>query len=176
MLVVTCKVCGKAREITNEAVEFEATVLRNGTEKRFADTRFRNGDDLFLQFRAPADGFVAVYLVDETPMAYCLLPYLSNTEGQQPVKHGQEYVFFSPKQSKITGEVDEFTLTCENVMERNQLYIIFSPKPFTKALDDRVSEALPRQLAYEDFSRWLGKSRKNDPKMGLKVVHLEIAK
>lgn len=176
MLAVTCKVCGKAREITNEAVEFEATVLKNGTEKRFADTRFRNGDDLYLQFRSPVDGYVAVYLVDETPTAYCLLPYLSNAKGQQSVKHGENYIFFSPKLSKTEGGVDEFTLTCENNIERNQLYIIFSPKPFTKALDDRVSEALPRQLAYEEFSRWLGKSRRNDSKMGLKVIHLEITK
>lgn len=174
MLAVTCKVCGKARAITNEAIEFEATVLKNGTERRFADTRFRHGDDLFLYFRAPADGYVAVYLIDEAPTAYCLLPYMDNADGQQPVRHNEEYVFFSPRHSKTGGEVDEFTLTCGGEREQNRLYVVFSPQPFTKAQDDQTDKRLPRQLAYEDFNRWLGKCRRHDPKMGVKVMHLEI--
>lgn len=177
MLVVKCKVCGKARELSNEAVDFTATVLRNGTEAKFADTNFRSGDDMFLLFRSPADGYVAAYLIDETPTAYCLLPYMGNATGQQPVKHDKEYIFFSPAHvSKGTGTIDEYTLTCSNDIERNQIYVIFSPKPFTKALDSQVNDGLPRQLNYKDFSKWLGTCRKRDTKMGVKVMHIEIKK
>lgn len=177
MLVVKCKVCGKAREFSNEAVDFTAIVLRNGTEAKFADTNFHTGDDMFLQFRSPADGYVAVYLIDETPVAYCLLPYMNNGNGQQSVKHNKEYVFFSPaKASEDTDGVDEYTLTCGNEIERNQIYVIFSPKPFTKALDSQMNEGLPRQLSYEDFSKWLATCRKRDTKMGVKVIHIEIKK
>lgn len=177
MLVVKCKVCGKARELSNEAVDFTATVLRNGTEAKFADTDFRSGDDMFLLFRSPADGYVAAYLIDETPTAYCLLPYMGNATGQQPVKHDKEYIFFSPAHaSKDTGTIDEYTLTCSSDIERNQIYVIFSPKPFTKALDNQVNDGLPRQLSYEDFSKWLGTCRKRDTKMGVKVMHIEIKK
>lgn len=174
MLVVKCKICGRARELSNEAVDFTATVLRNGTETKFADVNFWNGDDMFLQFRSPADGYVAVYLVDETPTAYCLLPYMSNTKGQQPVKHNEEYIFFSPAQAPKGEQIDEYTLTCADDIERNQIYVIFSPKPFTKALDTQVDDGLPRQLSYEDFSRWLSTCRKRDSKMGVKVMHIEI--
>lgn len=174
MLVVKCKVCGRARELSNEAVDFTATVLRNGTESRFADTDFRNGDDMFLLFRSPVDGYVAAYLIDETPTAYCLLPYMSNARGQQAVKHNEEYVFFSSAKAVKGEKVDEYTLTCGEGMERNQIYVIFSPKPFTKALDSRIDEALPRQLSYEEFSRWLGSCRKRDSQMGVKVMHIEI--
>ena len=175
MLVVRCRACGKARELSNEAVDFEAIVLRNGTDKKFADVNFRRGDDMFLLFRSPADGYVAAYLVDETPTAYCLLPYMGNANGQQPVKHGQEYVFFSDaKAEKGSGTVDEYTLTCSGDIERNRLYVIFSPEPFTKALDSHVSEALPRQLSYEDFGKWLNTCRKRDKKMGVKVMHIEV--
>lgn len=177
MLVVKCRACGKARELSNEAVDFEALVLRNGTEKKFADVSFKGGDDMYLLFRSPADGYVAAYLVDETPAAYCLLPYMSNAEGQQPVEHGREYIFFSEaKAEQGSGAVDEYTLTCAGDIERNRLYVIFSPEPFTKALDSQVSDALPRQLSYEDFSKWLGTCRKRDKKMGVKVMHIEIKK
>lgn len=176
MLIVNCKVCGTAREITNEAADFETMVLRNGVEKRFASTKFVDGDNLFVQFRSPQDGYVAVYLVDETPTAFCLLPYMDNTSGQQAVKHNEEYVFFSPKDSKTGCNVDEFVITCAGEVERNMMYVIFSPKPFSKAMDNQVDEDLPRQLPYEKFSEWLTKCRKRDPKMGLKVIHLEIKK
>lgn len=176
MLVVKCKVCGRAREISNEAVEFTATVLRNGMEARFADVNFRSGDDMYLLFRSPADGYIAVYLVDETPSAYCLLPYIANASGQHPVKHDKEYIFFASDHAQNGEKVDEYTLTCNNDIERNQLYVIFSPKPFTKALDAQMSETLPRQLTYEDFNKWLGDKRKRDTKMGVKVMHIEIKK
>ena len=176
MLVVRCKVSGKAREISNESTEFEALVLKNGTEKKNEDVHFKHGDDLFPRFRPPVDGYVAVYFIDETPTAYCLLPYMSNSSGQQQVKHGEDYVFFSPKISKTAGEVDEMILTCDKDVEHNRIYILFSPNPFTKALDSETSETQPRQLAYEDFSKWLGKNRRRDPKMGMKVVRIEVRK
>ncbi len=177
VLVVKCRVCGKARELSNEAVDFTATILRNGTEARFADVNFHSGDDMFLLFRSPADGYVAAYLIDETPTAYCLLPYMGNAKGQQPVKHNEEYVFFSPQKApKGYGDVDEYTLTCSNDIERNQIYVIFSPKPFTKALDNQLNDHLPRQLSYEEFQKWLGTCRKRDTKMGVKVMHIEIKK
>jgi len=62
MLVIEARVKGRARAISSEAVDFEVLTLRNGTEKRFADTSFRAGDDLFLYFKSPVDGYVDVYL------------------------------------------------------------------------------------------------------------------
>jgi hypothetical protein len=175
MLVVKCRVCGRARALSNEAVDFTATVLRNGTEAKFADVSFRNGDDFFLLFRAPVDGYVVAYLVDETPTAYCLLPYLDNANGQQAVRHNNEYIFFAPQKAAKGESVDEYTLTTNgNGIEHNQLYVIFSPKPFTKALDSQVDEGVPRQLAYEAFQKWLATCRKRDTQMGVKVMQIEI--
>ena len=176
MLIVTCTMCGKVREISNAATDFEATVLRNGTEKRFADTRFHAGDEMFMWFRSPIDGYVAIYFVDEKMTAYCLLPYISNTTGQHPVKHNEEYIFFSKQKAKENAYADEFRLTCDNSIEHNRLYVIFSPVPFTKAIDNQEKEGLPRQLSYEEFNKWLGKSRRHDAKMGVKVMHIEIKK
>ena len=174
-LIVTCRVCGKAREIVSAQTEFVAKVLRNGTEEKFESSTFNNGDDMFLYFQSPVDGYVAVYLVDETPTAYCLLPYRKDGDGQQPVRHGQKYVFFSPKHAgSDAGILDEYTLTCSRALEHNQIYVIFSTQPFTKALDSQEREAIPHQLDYEDFNRWLGNCRKKDTKMGVQVKEITI--
>ncbi len=175
VLCVRCKVAGRAREISNEAADFVAKVLKNGVEEKFADVNFRAGDDMFLLFRAPLDGYVAVYLVDETPEAFCLLPYLSDTGGQHKVEKNKEYVFFSQaKACEGSGIVDEYNLTCCNAVERNQIYVLFSPNPFVKAVDMQMNENLPRQLSFEEFKKWLGKSRIRDPKMGLKQIPITI--
>ncbi len=177
MIVVKCSVCGLARELTNKAVDFVAEPLRNGTESGFASSDFHDGDDLFLLFKSPVDGYVAVYLVDESRTAYCLLPYASDADGQQAVERDEEYVFFSPKYKTEKGQmVDEYVLNCRNEMEMNRLYVIFSPNPFAKAMDDRLEDGLPRQLDFEEFSRWLGKSRKRDEEMGMRVFNLKIRK
>lgn len=177
MLVVKCSVCGKAREIVNNAPDFTARILRNGTEEKFTSSDFHNGDDMFLFFQSPVDGYVAAYLIDETPTAYCLLPYRNDGDGQQPVKHGEKYVFFSPSTAKESPSlVDEYTLTCNGSIEHNQIYVIFSPNPFTKAMDSQNNELLPRELSYEAFSRWLVKCRKRDTKMGVKVIRIDIQK
>ncbi|MDE6720920.1 MAG: DUF4384 domain-containing protein [Bacteroidaceae bacterium] len=174
MIVLKAKISGKARAVSNEAVDFEALVLRNGTEARFADAHFRDGDDLFMLFRAPVDGYVAVYLIDEHQTAFCLLPYQNNADGQMPVRRNKEYVFFAPNRQG-DDEVDELTMNCVNgTIEHNQIYVIFSPNVFHKALDNHLDDTLPRQLLYRDFSQWLSKCRKRDPKMGVKIMHIKI--
>ena len=91
MLVITCRVKGKAREIVAAQIEFKAKVLRNGTEDKLEDDNFRSGDDLYLSFQSPIKGNLAVYLVDADRQAFCLLPYRNQTEGIYPVKANLPY-------------------------------------------------------------------------------------
>lgn len=177
MLVVKCNICGNARKTTNSAIEFEATILRNHPELKDAEVHFHNNDDMFLHFQSPASGYVAVYLVDESHNAFCLLPYMNDVDGQQKVKGGKDYIFFSIDKAETEKNiVDEYTLTCSNAIERNKIYVIFSKKPFTKAVDHQVDKGLPKQLGYAEFSHWLGRQRAHDPEMGVKVMHVEIKK
>jgi len=172
---VTCRVKGRARPLSNKAVDFEALALRNGSDRRHADTDFRAGDDLRLCFLAPVDGYVAAYLVGADRKAYCLLPYMDDADGRMPVVHGREYVFFdSGLKYDGAGTVDELMLDTERPQELNQLYVLFSPKPFNRALAKASSEAAPPELSFEDFSRWLTRTRRNDPEMGLRVINLRI--
>lgn len=176
-LIVKCVVKGKARRLTNEAAQFEASVLRNGNERRFADTRFRDGDDMKLFFRSPVSGYLTVYLVDDSRNVFSILPYTNGTDGIIHVARDKDYVFFDQEKGEPQyGEPDELSMTLDGDVERNQVYVIFSPDNFNRAIDHDNGVGVPRSLSYDDFTRWLASSRKRDPKMGMKVMHLEITK
>lgn len=174
MLVIKVSVKGKAREIVSAGIDIKAKVLRNGTEDKFESDTFNSSDDLYLSFQSPASGYVAVYLIDSDNKAFCLLPYRNQESGQFPVKANQRYVFFSIKDAPadLRPYVDEYTMTCSRSSEMNQLYIIFSPKPFTKATDSTTGSTLPRELSFSDFQHWLSKNRTNDREM--QVSHTQI--
>jgi len=177
--IVKCKIKGKARRISNAAVNFDAKVLRNGNEERFADTRFHAGDEMKVLFRSPVDGYVLIYLVDDSNTAFSLLPYSNSSNGIVQVKRDRDYVFFdAEKADKTFGEPDELLMTLSpgNDIEHNHCYVIFSPEPFTKALDRAGKDKQPRMLPHADFQKWLINCRKRDPKMGMKVMHLVIEK
>lgn len=166
-LCILAKVEGKAREISSAGIDIEARILKNGTEKRFESDDFRNGDDLFLYFRSPADGYLSVYLVDSEQMAYCLLPYLSNSSGKMEISSGKEYIFFSSECADDTQRhlVDEYTMTCNIGVEQNSIYVVFSTNEFTKANDRQKDLSLPRELPFKDFQQWLARSRMRDKAM-----------
>ena len=178
MLVVVCKVKGKAREITSAGIDFQAKILRNGTDDKFESDQFRSGDDLFLSFQSPVSGYLAVYLVDANNQAYCLLPYRNQTDGIYPIKANQRYLFFSIKEAPQQERtyVDEYVMTCERESEQNQIYIIFSPNQFAKATDSCSDDHLPRELSYNDLQRWLVKCRKKDKEMKMLMTILSVIK
>ena len=183
IIVVTAKVEGKARAIGNEAADFEVLTLRNGSDKRYADTDFNHLDRMYLYFKAPVDGYVAAYLIDEQQNVTCLLPHESNADGQQLVKHGKEYVFFSERYDPGFMGKDGLVVTCEEErFELNRIYVIFSPNSFFKA-NDNPGEKLDygnlqrlRQLSLKDFSSWMSRLYARDKKMGRKVIRLKISK
>lgn len=176
MLAVTVRVKGVIREIVNAAVDFQAKVLRNGTEDRFEGEEFRNGDDLYLSFRSPVDGFLTVYLLDAEGTAYCLLPYRNDTGGRVAIEGNRHYVFFSIDDVPVEERsiVDEYTMTCSRDGELNQIYVIFSPQLFTKAVDYAGEGLQLRELPYEEFQEWLFKCRKQDPEMRVEVKGILI--
>ncbi|MCD8236389.1 MAG: DUF4384 domain-containing protein [Prevotellaceae bacterium] len=204
-ITITAKVVGVAREITSAPIKYKVQLLRNrvaGRAKQQAKETtdiftankdhesdlFTAGDDIYLNFLSPTDGFLAVYLVDEDE-AFCLLPYAEDADGKQPVKHGEEYTFFNiesaPKDLK--NITDEYTLTCRGETDMNRIYILFSPNMFTKALDYNPNKktekesgvsslSLPRQLSMEDFQKWLFDCRKRDKSMSVDIREIVIKK
>jgi hypothetical protein len=182
MIIITARVKGLAREIINAPIEFEAKILKNNPTLKSEDDHFNAGDDLFLYFDSPKDGYLAVYLVDENE-AFCLLPYQGDIDGQMHIEHGEEYFFFSQKNApkELKSITDEYVLTCSGqTADMNKIYIIFSPKPFTKAVDHHInvkegSLELPRELDFDNFQKWLFECRKRDKKMSVDTREIIIS-
>ena len=186
MLVITVKVKGKAREIVSSGIDFQARILRNGTDDKFEGDDFKSGDDLYLSFQTPVSGYLAVYLTDAEGRAYCLLPYRNQTDGIYTVNANQRYLFFSNKEAPQNERlmVDEYVMTCERESEYNQIYVIFSPKPFMKAVDreslkeitDDAIAGFPRELSSAEFRKWLAKARTHDQNMNVRMIPITIKK
>lgn len=172
--VVKVNACGRIREIVSAPVDFNALLLRNGTEDKFQDADFKHGDDLFMSFSSPVNGYLAVYLLDDDGEAYCLLPYSNMQDGIFPIEANKRYVHFSPKHAPeglSSAIVEELYLTCDKPVEHNEVYVIFSPNKFTKVndevggLDEETNLILPRHLDNRKFHSWLAKCRKRDKEM-----------
>lgn len=172
--VVRCRVRGRAKAISNRATDFEALVLRNGTDRRNADTDFRHGDDLYLYLAAPVNGYVAAYLADESGQVYGILPYTTGDVNEIRVRRGKEYVFFDSKAGTEFGNVDELMLTAANGEEFNKIYVMFSPEPFSPAPVKFSVPGAPPSIDAESFTQWLIRCRRNDPRMGVKSINIII--
>ncbi|MBR6589530.1 MAG: DUF4384 domain-containing protein [Bacteroidaceae bacterium] len=175
-LVYIAKVYGKARKITTSGVDFRAKVLRNGTSDKNVDVEFYAGDDLYLSFETPVDGYLAVYLQDAEHNVYCLYPYREDTDGKEFIKHGERHVLFSRKEAPIDKKdlVDEYYLTAQKSIEQNIIYIMFSPNEFTKATDVTAETNLPRMLSQSEFIKWKNKCRSRDSEMRVDIQNISI--
>lgn len=169
MLIVKVEnVCGYARAVERAKVEFQAKILRNGLTDDYESDAFKSDNDMYLKFSTPVSGYVAVYLVDESRTAYCLLPYANDPDGSMAVKNNRDYLFFSRERADYDVPaqiIDEYVLSATAPSVTNDLYIIFSPTEFTKAHDGESGELLPRSLPSAEFQNWLGRTERTDPKM-----------
>lgn len=181
MLVVSCKVKGKAREIESAQIEFDAKILCNGVEEKHESDCFKNNDELYLSFQSPADGYIAVYLIDAFEKVYCIMPYRSDSDGKVKLKANKKYIFFNSDLSEPLyhkSMVDEYVMQCGEESEVNYIYIIYSPNSFVKANDNQtVSDGqleLPRELSLKDFRKWLAKNRMRDKDMQVDIRSITI--
>ena len=181
--IITCKVKGKAREIVVSKTDYLVKVLRNGTDDKYESDQFKSGDDLFMSFQSPVKGFLAVYLVDDDENVQCLLPYSGQQDGIYRVEANKRYVLFSEKDAP-RDPVDEYVLQAEHSVEHNQIYVIFSPNQFVKAVDAASAKiadvagivGYPRELSFEKFHQWLAKCRRHDKSLCLTKILLTVKK
>lgn len=175
-MVVRCKVKGKAREISNESVDFEALVLRNSSAKTAASTDFYDGDNLYLYFSAPVDGYVSVFLSLQDGYVYQMLPYLNSGKSEVKVKKGYDYVFFDDTKAEGDfGQAESFGISCPDDIEFNKIYVVFSPSYFAHPIMKPQPDAGNLLGMKEDeYSKWLVKTRRNDPRLNVKQMNLKI--
>lgn len=177
LLFIKVYVKGKIRKITDSKADFVARVLRNGTEDRCESTDFKSGDDLFISFIAPVDGFLTIYLYDGKDDVFCLLPYQSQNIPVFKVIGGKKYTLFSTVCAEYgmpEDMIDEYSLTCSGSMEMNRIYVIWSPDNYYRASDFMCGESLPRSLNLAEFKQWLSKLRAQNRNVVVKQIDIVI--
>lgn len=171
-LIVTCRVKGKAKAVTNDEIPFQALILRNGERDINAETSFRDGDEMKLLFSAAADGYVNVFLEDESRTVYSLLPYPRDSKSEVKVRKDKNYIFFRASDSEF-GPPEEIILTSADHREYNRIYVLFSPERFSRPVMEPTSVGLPAMSA-DNFSKWLVKLKRNDPRLGVRAINIMI--
>lgn len=175
MMVITVSVKGRAREIPADRSTFSATVLRNSSDAGAAALSFRHGDTMYLRFQAPEDGYLAVYLLDlGTDTAYRLLPYSLEPNKPLAVSGGTAYCFFNKDEAEAAAVVDELEFTCGDVVELNDVCIVFSPAPFMLPSTTAGSPGEIGSMPLDSFRKWLAKSRATDSRINSKTIHITI--
>lgn len=169
--VISCHVKGLAREISGIKADLDARILRNGTADSDESNTFVSGDNCYLAFTSPIDGYMAVYLEGADGMVYRMLPFYAERHPAQPIKAGQRYLFFATDE----GDAERYQMTTEKDFERNTIYIVFSPNAFVKPVDRSPEEELAlRELSAEDFRKWVSKARMLDHDLQLLVRPISV--
>lgn len=171
VLTVGVTVRGLIREMDLTAPEIEIRTYRNGLGANNEAEAFRDGDDFFMTARASVDGYLVAYLLDEkTRKAYRILPYQQARESSVRLKEGQQATFFSTEGADAVtrASIDTYTLTCEEPVEFNRLYVIYSDRPVSISTAESRSDAdVPFELDERRFHDWLLKRRST---AGVRVV------
>jgi len=167
-ITVTVRILAREKNISD--INVNCKLLRNKDDKS-ETLSFIDGEDIYLFFRSPVDGYLAVYLEDENHLVYNLLPYREDPNGSVQITHNKNYLFFCDDKkffiahkeivaptdfSMVTG----LFLTCPEGNVTNRLYVLFSPNPFIRS-NAEWSKELPC-LSFEEFQDWLGGCRMDD--------------
>jgi hypothetical protein len=191
---IDCSITIEAKEITDTKIEIQTFPL-NSLKIIRPNTTFYEGDDLFVYFKSPVNGYVTIFL-DDNQETQCLLPYRKMPAGFEeamPVVADKEYIFFSDKPEHNYFDDDFFAedtyeLVSSSEKDLNELYIIFSKQPLNKPILNEAEGKqnnldyqgyhLPRTINSDDFKTWLIKIQqtRNDLKIAKEIISIEKKK
>lgn len=176
-LYVRCTVKGKARKLKTAKADLEVDILRNGFAPEMSSTDFKSGDKIYLKFKSPVDGYVAVYLHDsENDEVMSLLPYKRDNISALKIDADENYIFFSKRHNSCGLNVQEYILGCENGVDVNTLYVVFSTNEFAKpSLSAEDAKSALNHLNFEKFNTWIAKSQTYDSNMQVEKHVISIS-
>lgn len=170
-LVFSAEVWGMAREIVHSKVDLDLNILKDVNGTKTNASSFENGENIYLRFRSPSNGYLAVYLTVGSGKTYCLLPYIKDDDGRFPIRGGTDYLLFD-KETDRTAQL--YRLTTSHRLEANQLVVIYSPNPFTKCNDKSGDPRRPNVLHTTLFEKWLLNCLHSDREMVVDKRWLKI--
>ncbi len=158
-LVIEAEVYGEVREVTQAKPSFDWKVLAGGTTDSYENNKFRNKERIYISFRAPASGYVAVYAWHGDDQVSTFVPFGTD---YYKVDSGRRYTFFDRNGG---SDLPAYIMQTDTKNEMNQIIIIYSPNKFTKCPDYGEGERTVRTTSYAEFKSWLENSMRADTKM-----------
>lgn len=172
---ITCTVKGIVREKKTSTVQCTSKVFCNGFERHQERDVFYAGEDFFMKFLSPVDGYLVIYNYNcNDNVVYSALPCDGDASGNFEVKANKEYRLFvrSDRNGVLESEYKMDTSGAD--MELSIMYVIFSPNKFYKAPDHDGDDVRLRNLEFADFEKWLGKLRSADDDVSVTMIPIEV--
>ena len=173
--VVTCKVSGRGRKLSNKAPELVANAL-TAPDKRAVSSEFKDSQDIFVYIKSPErDVFVMICLEDEDGTVYKMFPFES-TPAQATLKKGYDYILFDKdRPGGSLGDMpgDGLYITTDK-LALNRLYVVYSPNYFRKGGWKYLDEAGLDTMTTRNFNKLMIELRRADEEMGMKVINLSV--
>lgn len=158
--VYIAEVWGRAREIEPASILIDWTILAGDHEKYWESDKFKKQENIYIKFKAPCDGYLAIYLLDSyQKQANCLLPYKNNAEGIHRIQHDKEYILFNPTFDPVAFPY-RYRMTTSCPKEMDQVVLLFSPNKFTKSNVADGDRYHPQSVSIAEFEEWLTKLRR----------------
>lgn len=168
-LAVEVKMKGRVAPLSSRQIDIVAVPLKSGRDGVFESQRFLNGERLELRFSSPVSGSLLVFLSDEDGTVTQLLPFPTQKNGAIPIRGGEKYLFF---RDNSEDEAEQYALSTDKDLERNILYVIFTPNHIVKPMTSAANGI--RFLSVNDFRRWLSERRSMDADLQLLTIPLTI--
>lgn len=167
---VYCEIKGIVKKLIPKADIHFLTLNCPATECR--TNSYYSGEQLYLYFKSPINGYLSVFL-DDGKKIYRLLPYNTmNADNLNAVfiEADKIYILFSMSKEHdyFPGfHVDELELFTYSYQEYNYLYLVFAEEPFVKPLLNKSVELpeykdnfkLPKSLSKREFQEWISDNR-----------------
>ena len=154
-LVFIAEVWGKVREIEPVTIDINWKILAGDTEDFCENYKFKNKERIFIKFKAPCEGYLAIYILDShMKKANLLLPTKQNTSGYYHIQPNKEYILFDPNFDQASFP-HHYIMTTSCPKEMDQVVLLFSPNKFTRSNVNEGNRLQPQSLSIEDFEKWL---------------------
>lgn len=173
--VVTCKIEGWGRKLSNKAPDINIKVL-GAPDKRAVRSDFKAKEDIFVYVESPSsDVYIIICMLDENGTVYKMFPYEDTAFKLASFKKGQEYVLFDTSRNYDNfGTPTPLWITAEK-FELNKIYAIYSPNYFSRGNWQYDSQLGLEVMAEKDFNKWLLDLRRADDEMGAKLMIISVS-
>lgn len=168
-LAIEVRLKGRAAPLSERTIDLHFEILRVGNDGVFESQRFKSGDKLEFKFGSPVNGSLLLFIDDGEGTVSQLLPFANQKEGAMPISAGKRYHFFNDNSAP---NAEQYQLLTDNEVERNTLYVIFTPNHIVKPMSDENNNI--KFMSIASFRSWLSQQRAIDKDLQIRPIPISI--